>query len=101
MRMLKLVGFSGIAAASVWTVLFGGPTSLCAAAAQEPIIIEASDGYGLDATYCSTVGYDCERIVADAWCEAHGRGRSVSFDSQTVNRNSDRTVAGRIKIVCK
>jgi hypothetical protein len=40
-------------------------------------IIPANDGYGLGE--CLTGGRPCGRIVADAWCEAHGRGPARAF----------------------
>jgi hypothetical protein len=40
-------------------------------------VIPANDGYGLGE--CLTGGKPCGRIVADAWCEAHGRGPARAF----------------------
>ncbi|MEA2759642.1 MAG: hypothetical protein QOH65_2255 [Methylobacteriaceae bacterium] len=40
-------------------------------------VIPANDGYGLGE--CLTGGKPCGRIVADAWCEAHGRGSARAF----------------------
>ena len=59
-------------------VLVGGG-SLSGAQAQEPteFVIAANDGYGVQE--CLAEGGECGHIVADAWCEAHGRGRAVSF----------------------
>jgi hypothetical protein len=40
-------------------------------------VIPANDGYGL--AECITAGKPCGRIVADAWCEAHGQGPARAF----------------------
>ena len=40
-------------------------------------VIPANDGYGLGE--CLTGGKPCGRIVADAWCEAHGQGPARAF----------------------
>ena len=44
-------------------------------------LIAANDGYGL--SDCLSDGGECGQIVADAWCEAHGRGAAVSFGPQS------------------
>jgi hypothetical protein len=40
-------------------------------------VIPADDGYGL--AECISAGKPCGRIVADAWCEAHGKGHARAF----------------------
>ena len=40
-------------------------------------IIAAADGYGVED--CLAEGGECGRIVADAWCEAHGHGPALAF----------------------
>jgi hypothetical protein len=45
--------------------------------AQATFVVAADDGYGLGD--CLTAGGDCGQVVADAWCEAHGFARAVSF----------------------
>jgi len=40
-------------------------------------IIAAADGYGVED--CLAEGGECGRVVADAWCEAHGHGSAVAF----------------------
>ena len=40
-------------------------------------IIASSDGYGVED--CLAEGGECGRVVADAWCEAHGHGAAISF----------------------
>jgi hypothetical protein len=54
-----------------------------AQAGQAPIgqghvfIIAAADGYGVED--CLAEGGECGRVVADAWCEAHGHGPAIAF----------------------
>ena len=52
---------------------------MCQAQAAEghTFIIAATDGYGVED--CLAEGGECGRVVADAWCEAHGRGPAISF----------------------
>jgi hypothetical protein len=67
--------------------LLGGLFALCAlhsgarAAATDKgpnsFIVSAADGYGVNE--CIKTGADCARIVADAWCEAHGRSAAKAF----------------------
>jgi len=40
-------------------------------------IIAAADGYGVED--CLGEGGECGRVVADAWCEAHGHGAAIAF----------------------
>ncbi len=40
-------------------------------------IIAAADGYGVED--CLAEGGECGRVVADAWCEAHGHGPAIAF----------------------
>ena len=47
------------------------------AAGRNSFVINDNEGYGI--TECLTNGTSCGRIVADAWCEAHGYGQSVAF----------------------
>ena len=45
--------------------------------AARTYVMPADDGYGL--TECLAQGGACARIVADAWCEAHGHARAINF----------------------
>lgn len=47
--------------------------------AHEPntFVIAATSGYGVED--CLGEGGECGRVVADAWCEAHGRGAALKF----------------------
>jgi hypothetical protein len=51
--------------------------SHAAAAPERVYVISNDDGYGLND--CITQKRACGRIVADAWCESHGHGRSIAF----------------------
>jgi hypothetical protein len=44
--------------------------------------IAANDGYGLED--CLSTGAECGRVVADAWCEAHGHGHALAFGPRSV-----------------
>lgn len=47
------------------------------ALANNNFIVSADDGYGVKD--CIKSGDDCAKIVADAWCEAHGHGAAQAF----------------------
>jgi hypothetical protein len=47
------------------------------AADSESFVIAAAEGYGVED--CLGEGGECGKIVADAWCEAHGRGTAIKF----------------------
>lgn len=55
------------------------PNSETRAAGQTPatFVVPASDGYGVAG--CLMNGDDCGKIVANAWCEAHGFRRAETF----------------------
>jgi hypothetical protein len=40
-------------------------------------ILSDNDGYGL--SDCISQKWECGKIVADSWCEAHGHGRALAF----------------------
>lgn len=44
-------------------------------------LISSTVGYGVED--CLGEGGECGRLVADAWCEAHGRGAALDFGQQT------------------
>ena len=48
-----------------------------AATDRHMIVIPASDGYGFDD--CLGAGKTCGKVIADAWCEAHGMAAALSF----------------------
>jgi len=47
------------------------------AAEGNTFIIAADAGYGVED--CLAEAGECGRVVADAWCEAHGHGAAISF----------------------
>ena len=47
------------------------------AADKKTFVINDTEGYGI--TECLASAKSCGRVVADAWCEAHGHGVSVAF----------------------
>jgi hypothetical protein len=57
----------------------GALSSLIGARAGETheFVIASNDGYGVQD--CLAEASECGQVVADAWCEAHGRGPAVSF----------------------
>jgi hypothetical protein len=44
-------------------------------------VVTANDGYGVEDCLAGT--NECGQVVADAWCEAHGRGTAISFGLQS------------------
>ncbi len=59
------------------------------ARAANTFVISDNEGYGI--MDCVTDGKSCGRVVADAWCEAHGHGPAKSF-----GRASDITGATQV-----
>lgn len=65
-------------------VVLVGAAAFCSSALAQsrPVegklfFIPASSGYGI--TECFAPGATCGRVVADAWCEANGRGPSLAW----------------------
>jgi hypothetical protein len=53
-------------------------------------MISAASGYGVED--CLAEGGECGHVVADAWCEAHGRGAALKFgrsDSDSSDKSTD------------
>ena len=77
-RAIALIGFlSLVTAAAASFVVLGNGTSR-ANVVNATFLIPASDGYGV--ADCLTTGVsECGRIVANAWCEAHGFSRAENF----------------------
>ena len=66
----------------VAALLLGGSLALAgfvvpAPARAQTFVIAAGDGSGI--ADCLVNGSSCGRIVADAWCEAHGLARATAF----------------------
>ena len=53
-------------------------------------VIAATSGYGVED--CLGEGGECGRVVADAWCEAHGQGAALKFGEEN---ESGVLIAGR------
>jgi hypothetical protein len=56
-------------------------TDPAGAAEASTFVIASTLGYGVED--CLGEGGECGRVVADAWCEAHGRGVALKFGQQT------------------
>ena len=69
---LGLGGATGLA-------LIEPPARAQAENAQRGVYIIPAGGYGVDE--CVATSAECGRVVATAWCEAHGHGRVVAFGS--------------------
>ena len=66
----------------VFVASFGAASLAPARAADEHVyVIANNDGYGV--TDCLAQGGGCGKIVADAWCEAHGNGEALQFGPQS------------------
>ncbi len=78
-RTLTVLGLTTLlaAAAASFVVLPNGTSRAAAMDNDLTFIISADDGYGLGD--CLASGNDCGKIVANAWCEAHGYRRAESF----------------------
>jgi hypothetical protein len=48
-------------------------------AENQTFVIPVSDGYGI--SECLAPGAACGKVVADAWCEAHGLDQALAFGS--------------------
>jgi hypothetical protein len=59
-------------ALAAFAILFAGP-----ALASKTLVVPGNDGYGL--SECLSDGQSCGSVVADAWCEANGFGKALSF----------------------
>ena len=66
-------------------------------------VISANEGYGI--IDCLADGVACGRIVADAWCEAHGKGPAVAFGlaadvTASIGKPVPKTQPGDVIISC-
>ncbi len=59
-------------------------------------VIAAASGYGVED--CLGEGGECGQVVADAWCEAHGRGAAVKFGRS--DRPADDAASRPYFIIC-
>jgi hypothetical protein len=53
------------------------PNGTKASSTQATFMVPAADGYGV--AECLITNQACGQVVADAWCEAHGYVKAVSF----------------------
>jgi hypothetical protein len=61
----------------VLCMLHSGARAQASEKAPNSFIISAADGYGVNE--CIKTGEDCAKIVADAWCEAHGHASANAY----------------------
>jgi hypothetical protein len=45
--------------------------------ANHMVVVPASDGYGFDD--CLSANKSCGKVIADAWCQAHGMSAALSY----------------------
>ena len=78
-RALAVFGFVGILAlgAASFTVLPTAATKAAATGDNATFLIPSSDGYGVED--CLSSSNECGRVIANAWCEAHGFARAASY----------------------
>ena len=78
-RTLTVLGLTTLlaAAAASFVVLPNGTSRAAGTDDDSTFIVSANDGYGLGD--CLASGNDCGKIVANAWCEAHGFSRAETF----------------------
>lgn len=74
---------STMALTVVWLV---GSANVGHAGDADTFMIVAASGYGVED--CLGEGGECGRIVADAWCEAHGHGVALKFGRSAQQANS-------------
>ncbi len=106
-RALAVFGFVGILAlgAASFTVLPTGTTKAAATPDNATFLIPASDGYGVED--CLSSSSECGKVIANAWCEAHGFSRADTFGLavEEVTGSTTATVANRaerpIAITCE
>ncbi len=76
--------------ALIVTAIASGAGALRASETHE-YEINANDGYGLED--CLSTSNECGRVVADAWCEAHGHGHALTFGLRSALDDKATTVA--------
>src|SRR6478735_8928622 len=57
------------------------PNGSQASSSQATFMVPAADGYGV--AECLISNQACGQVVANAWCEAHGYAKAVSFHQVT------------------
>lgn len=66
----------GLALASLRLAGIVTPQPALALTGQEFVVAD-DDGYGI--ADCMKSGSECGRVMADAWCQAHGHGHADTF----------------------
>ncbi len=61
-------------------------------------LVSASAGYGVEE--CLDDGGECGRMVADAWCNAHGQGVALEFGRSEVSANGAWPAPKRYYVDC-
>ena len=69
--------FPGLGFVALSLLAVASLTAPARAEASHDYEIAANDGYGLEE--CLAGGAECGRVVADAWCEAHGHGHALAY----------------------
>ncbi len=77
MKSTRMVALPALVAA-MWAMSASAPAR---AADPHEYEIAANDGYGIED--CLAAGSGCGQVVADAWCEAHGRGHALAFGTRS------------------
>ena len=62
------------------TIVIIGDSLPIKAQGANTFVIAATSGYGVED--CLGEGGECGRVVADAWCEAHGQGAALKFGQE-------------------
>ena len=104
-RAIAVFGFLSILTltAASFVVLPNGTSK--ANVVNATFLIPAGDGYGV--ADCLTGGNECGRIVANAWCEAHGFSRAETYGLaiEDVTGSTEPTLSRRsarpISITCE
>ncbi|WP_298355821.1 hypothetical protein [Rhodoblastus sp.] len=103
---MKFYEFEHIYLPRILLPLLGGLFVICAlhngaradtgvlALGADSYVVKADEGYGVND--CIRGGDDCAKVVADAWCEAHGHG-----DAKAYGRAADNITASIVKSSAK
>jgi len=76
-RAFALFGLAAITAASLSLTAVPNGETQAAGNTGSTFMIPANDGYGVG--QCPPGASNCGKVLADAWCEAQGFSRSLSF----------------------
>ncbi|MFO1148917.1 MAG: hypothetical protein U1E62_11135 [Alsobacter sp.] len=77
LRPVLLASLAAVAAAALSLSSAMTTSGPARAEGGHSLVIPANDGYGMGE--CLLEGKACGRVIADAWCEAQGFGKSESF----------------------